>query len=106
MTKPLRLLFVFLALTACVYPNRQTRTVDDRPSLSFVNAPPDAVLHVDGLEMGPANKYNGDPNILLLEPGTHHVEIRHEDKVLRSLDVFLGEGTRREISLSEGNSSK
>jgi hypothetical protein len=103
MTKSLRFVLLILCLNGCVYANRQTHTVDDRPSLFVVNAPSNATLHVDGSEVGPASKFDGNPTILLLEPGTHHVEIRQESNVIRSLDVFLGEGTRREIRLPGGN---
>ncbi len=86
---------------ACVYPDQQIQTTDDRPGLIIVGAPQDAVLFVDGLDMGLAHKYDGKPDVLLLNPGTHSVLIRRGDAVLRSLDVFLGEGTHREIKLSE-----
>lgn len=103
MKRVISLVFVVLLLNGCVYPNRQTHTVDDRPSIYIVNPPPNAMLHVDGAKIGPADKFNGEPNILLLEPGVHHVEIREGDNLIRSLDVFLGEGTRREIRLTGGD---
>lgn len=90
-----------LVLTACVYPNQQVLTVDDRPGLFVVGAPEDAILYVDGLEMGPSGRFDGQPNVLAVEPGTHRVEVRLGSRVLHSVDIFLGEGTRREIRVPD-----
>jgi hypothetical protein len=92
-------------LIGCVYPNQQTTTVDDRPSLFVVGAPGDAILYIDRIEMGPSGKFDGQPNVLVLEPGTHHVEIRQGTRVLHTENVFLGEGTRRAIKVSGGEPS-
>lgn len=100
MKKILYTMFLFAVMAGCVYPNQQIQTLDDRPSLHIVGAPQDAVLYVDGLEIGPAKKYDGKPDVLLLNPGTHSIQIRQGNNVLRSLDVFLGDGTHREIKLS------
>ncbi len=95
------ILSILLFLEACVYPNRQVQTVDDRPTLFVVDAPSNAILYVDRVEIGPAINFNGKPNILVLEPGTHYIEIRQGNNVLHSLDIFLGEGTNRVIKLSD-----
>jgi len=97
------IIYLMIAINGCVYPNSQVQTVDERPGLIIVGAPQNAVLYVDGLEIGPAQKYNGKPKMLLLNPGTHSVQIREGSNVLRSIDIFLGEGTQREINLSGSN---
>ena len=91
---------IFL-LGGCVYPNQQVQTVDDRPGISIVGAPSGAILYIDGLEIGPAHRFDGNPNYLIIEPGKHHVEIRQGTELLHSVDIYAGEGTMREISLSE-----
>jgi len=58
----------------CSMPATSVRTVDDRPTLIFKGAPDGAVLFVDGLNLGPANQYNGAPKALIVEPGTHTCE--------------------------------
>ena len=93
------LLLVAMMLSGCAYPIKQTHTVDDRPTIFVANPPSGAMLYVDGVEIGPAVEYNGDPNVLLLEPGTHRVEVRTGGQTLYSSDLFLGEGTQRKISL-------
>lgn len=79
------------------------RTLDDKPGVYIIDPPSNTILYVDGLKVGHAADFNGQPNILVLEPGTHHVEIHKGDDVIHSSDIFLGEGTRREIKLSGGN---
>ena len=70
-------------------PNTVVRTVDDRPTLAIKGAPEGAVLFVDGLMVGPAANYNGDPNILTVEPGTHLVRIAIGSNVLYEQKVFV-----------------
>ena len=92
-------LIVAATLSGCAYPAKQVSTVDDRPGIYVAGAPSEAVLFVDGIEMGRAAAFDGNPKILLLEPGTHRLKIIHGADVLLSQDVFLGEGTRRKITL-------
>ncbi len=89
---------IFFLLAGC-YPIHQARTVDDRPGLAIMGAPENAILYIDGVEMGRAAQFDGYFKTLLLEPGTHHVEIHEGNTVIHSSDIFLGEGTRREIKL-------
>ncbi len=65
-----------LALAACAGPTTVLRTVDTRPALAIAGAPGGAQLFVDGAPVGEADRYDGNPDILRVEPGTHDVEIR------------------------------
>ncbi len=79
-----------LALAACAGPTTTVRTVDTRPAIAVVGAPSGGVLYVDGAAMGDARSWDGQPNILRLEPGTHLVEIREPGgKLLFSQRVFV-----------------
>ncbi len=71
---PVALLLALLA--ACPMPQTVVRTVDTRPSLAVVGAPPGSVLFVDGQRVGDAGAYGGQPNVLTVEPGSHDVEVR------------------------------
>jgi len=93
--------FILFLLGGCVYPNQQVQKVDDRPGISIAGALSGSILYLDGLEIGPAHLYDGNPNYLIIEPGKHHVEIRQGSELLHSLDIYAGEGTMREISFSE-----
>ncbi len=65
-----------LALAACAGPTTVVRSVDTRPALAISGAPSGTVLYVDGAAIGDPADYDGRPNILRVEPGTHQVEIR------------------------------
>jgi hypothetical protein len=92
------LLVITSFLCGCSMPNSVVRTVDDRPTLAFKNAPENAVLFVDGLNMGAANKFNGDPNILVVEPGTHTVRVTIDQEVVFEQRVFV-EGSLKTITI-------
>ncbi len=72
-----------LAVLGCVGPTTTVRTVDTRPALAIQGAPSGTVLYVDGVAVGDPASYDGNPNVLRVEPGTHEVEIR--DRSGRSL---------------------
>ena len=62
-----------LALAACAGATTTVRTVDTRPALA-----------------GDAQLYDGNPNVLRLEPGTHLVEIRDRGgNVVYSQRIFV-----------------
>jgi hypothetical protein len=79
-----------LVLAACAGPTTTVRTVDTRPALAVAGAPAGSMLHVDGAVAGDAQFYDGHPNVLRVEPGTHLVEIRDRaGNVVYSQRVFL-----------------
>jgi hypothetical protein len=83
-------LSLVLTLAACAGPTTVVRTVDTRPAMAFAGAPSGTVLYVDGAAVGDPADYDGRPNILRVEPGTHHVEIRNRSgAVLFSKRVFV-----------------
>ena len=84
----------------CAYPSTQVRSVDDRPSLAVHGASDDSLLYVDGLDMGSARDYDGEDSALVLEKGTHKIEIRAQGKVVFSETLFLGGGQLKTITVS------
>jgi hypothetical protein len=72
-----------LAAAGCVGPTTTVRTVDTRPAIAIAGAPSGSVLYVDGAAVGDPASYDGQPNVLRVEPGTHEIEIR--DRSGRSL---------------------
>jgi hypothetical protein len=95
--------FLLTLVLGCVVPRTNTQVVDGRPKVLVKNAPKGAMLFVDGTSMGQADSYSGDPSVLLLEPGTHLVEVKAGDRLLFSQRVFLGNGEIRTISVVEGS---
>jgi len=83
-------IFLMFLLAACSMPSTVVKTPDTRPSLAFEGAPEGAVLFLDGVRTGPASQYDGQPNVLLVEPGTHLVTIKGADGgVLLEQKVFV-----------------
>ena len=83
-------LAVALAAAGCVGPTTTVRTVDTRPALAVAGAPAGSVLYVDGVAVGDPGSYDGRPNVLRVEPGTHDVEIRdHAGRSLFRQRVFV-----------------
>jgi uncharacterized lipoprotein YajG len=96
MRKILGILALSLTLAACNIHNPATtvRTLDERPSLSLSGAPAEAVLFVDGLDMGPAKAYDGRPQVLRLEPGTHLIEVKSAGVTIFKQTVFIESGLK------------
>lgn len=81
---------VVLVLSACAMPSTVTRSRDVRPAVALVGAPAGSTLFVDGLDMGPATAYDGNPAVLRLEPGTHEIVVHDASgNVVSSQKVFL-----------------
>ncbi|MDZ8118481.1 hypothetical protein [Pontiella agarivorans] len=83
--------------SGCAYPEKaKVEQKDARPTLGIAGAPAGAKLFVDGLDMGPAARFNGKAGVLLVESGKHQIEVRSPSgAVLYTEEVFLsGETTK------------
>lgn len=94
------ILVLFLGV-GCQEPRTSTSVPESRPRILIQQAPQGSVVFVDGKEVGQAKDYNGNPGVLLMEAGTHLVEVRLGDQVLISQRVFLGGGELRTISIQK-----
>ncbi len=101
MTKAVRVIPLVLLLAACTRPAVTVNTVDDRPHLQFTNARPSAILILDGATIGPAAIYDGAHQTLIVERGTHQVEIRDGDRILYSGPIYLGGDEAKTINLPD-----
>jgi len=93
------IMLVFVA--GCTMPATTVKTVDERPSLAFKDAPSGALLYLDGLNMGDAAIYDGAPKVLLVEPGTHVIRIVKDGAVIYEQKVFL-ESSLKTITINQG----
>ena len=92
------IILVFLltsALTGCSMPTTTVKTVDSRPSISIVGASDDAVLLVDGVLVGKASSYNGQPDVLVLEPGTHRIVVKQNGTISYDQKIFVDSETKQ-----------
>jgi len=69
-------------LVACAMPSTTVRTPDNRPSLVIAGAPPGSQLFIDGNAMGKAAAYDGQPQVLVVEPGRTCRRARHCGRLL------------------------
>ena len=95
------LFFLFVMVGGCVYPTTHVRTIDERPTIAVKNAPQDAVLFVDGLNMGTAAQFDGKARSLAVETGTHKVEIRTSKGVIFLQRIYLGGGELKTLVVPE-----
>jgi hypothetical protein len=51
-------------------------------------APKDAVLLVDGIEVGPASQFSEDASVRIL-PGRHIVELKQGGRVIARREIFV-----------------
>ncbi|MES2018099.1 MAG: hypothetical protein V4484_16550 [Pseudomonadota bacterium] len=90
--KTLLALFLALALSACALPTTRVNAGTTRPTLTVIGAPANAVLYVDGLQIGTASQFNGAPNTLLIEEGVHRLELRDGATVLMVQKILASGG--------------
>lgn len=95
------LVFV-LMLSACALPDTTVKTGSLRPTLAIKGASADAVLVVDGLAMGPAAQFNGEPNVLILEEGLHQVEIKRGGITVHAEKTVITNGELRTLTINTG----
>ena len=79
-------------LAACSMPQTTVRTGLPAPTLIVRGAPSASVLVVDGMEMGRAAQYDGNPNVLAVLEGTHQVEVRLGANVVYREKTFVSSG--------------
>lgn len=81
-------------------PETIVKTTDSRPQIAIKGAPNNSILYVDGLHIGEADKYNGEPKTLIIEPGTHLITIKSsEGTLIHSQKIFV-ESELKTISIS------
>lgn len=84
-----------LALAACAMPSTTVRSAESRPSPAVQGAPRGLQLFVDGNAVGDAGSYDGQPAVLVVEPGTHVVDVRDgSGAVLFRQTVFVESETK------------
>lgn len=80
---------LLFSLSGCSMPSTMVKSVDSRPSIAIKGASSEAELIIDGLNMGLAKTYNGDPKSLIIEPGTHRVIILESGRVIYEKNIFV-----------------
>jgi hypothetical protein len=94
------ILIAVTALAACALPQTSVRTGLLPPTLIVTGAPSGSLLFVDGLEMGSAAQYDGNPKVLAVLEGTHQVEVRLGTSVVHRERAFLSSGQSHTVTVT------
>lgn len=94
-------IFVFLMLGCGSMPETLVKTPDSRPQLAIKGAPQKSILYVDGLRIGDATIYNGEPKTLIIEPGSHLITIKSSEGVLIFSQKIFVESELKTIPILE-----
>jgi uncharacterized lipoprotein YajG len=98
--KRLMILIAVAALAACSLPQTTVRTGLPPPTMIVTGAPPGSVLVVDGLDMGSAAQYSGNPKVLAVLEGTHQVEVRLGANVVYREKAFVSSGQSHTVAVA------
>jgi len=100
--KTLLSLILLANLAACALPETAVKTGAGRPKLAFPNAGPDTILVMDGIMIGPAARYDGNPGVLLVEEGVHLLELKRNGQTVHSEKAFVSNGETRMVTMGPG----
>jgi len=100
--KALAIAGILSILSACALPQTTVRTGSAQPSLLVKNAPAGTVIYVDGVAMGPAPQFDGNPTVLAVLEGAHQVEVRRGTSVIYHEKIFVSNGETHPIVLLPG----
>ena len=78
-----------ITIVGCYMPATTVRSIDSRPSIAIKGASYTAELLVDDLKMGKAETFNGEPQTLTLEPGTHKISIIENGTIIYEQKIFV-----------------
>jgi hypothetical protein len=95
-------LVIVALLAGCALPNTSVKTGSSPPTLIVRGAPAGSVLYVDGLSMGNAAQFDGNPKTLAVLEGTHQVEVRVGDSVVYKEKAFTSSGESHTVAVSPG----
>lgn len=91
-----------LFLAAACMPETMVQTGAQRPAIMIKGAPEGAILYVDGLQIGPASKYDGNPNVLNVLEGLHQIEVRQGATVVHQEKTYVSNGETRPVVVVTG----
>jgi hypothetical protein len=100
--KKLLVLVGVVLLAACALPQTSVRTGSAPPTLIVKGAPIGSILVVDGLAMGTASQFDGNPKTLAVLEGTHQVEVRLGSNVVYKEKAFVSSGESHTVNVTVG----
>jgi hypothetical protein len=87
-----------MAVSACAYPVSETVQGGQSSSIYFESFPAEAVVIVNGTEVGRVADFDGGEQILAVPEGTNSILVRQGGNVLFDKKVFVGRNSNQKIS--------
>lgn len=100
--KKVSILLAVALLSACALPQTTVKTGSAPPTLIVKGAPAGSILFVDGLAMGNAAQFDGNPKTLAVLEGTHQVEVHLGSTVVYREKAFSSGGESHTVIVTQG----
>jgi hypothetical protein len=100
--KTLSIFLVVVILSACALPQTTVKTGSAPPTLIVKGAPAGSILFVDGLAVGNAAQFDGNPKTLAVLEGTHQVEVHLGSTVVYKEKAFSSGGESHTVTVTQG----
>jgi len=91
-----------VALAGCALPASNVTSGSARPTLRLSGAPQGSELILDGLSVGPADRYDGSKEVLAVEEGAHWVVVRSGTTAILTKRIFAASGESVTVDVSAG----
>lgn len=76
-------------LFGCAMPATTVKSVDSRPTIAIDGGPKDAEVFIDGIKVGTSGDFDGRPNVLTIEQGTHQIIVKNKGQVIYQQKFFV-----------------
>lgn len=73
----------------CTMPATTVKSIDSRPAISIDGGPKDAEVFIDGIKVGTSDDFDGHPNVLTIEQGTHQIIVKKNGQILFQQKFFV-----------------
>jgi hypothetical protein len=96
-------LLAVVMILGCAAPRTTVRTDDQSGSVVFKVKPRDAIVWVDGRQVGPARSFDGSSAVLKLAPGTHVIGLTAPGRLPYETKIYLSDSQELiQVELPEG----
>jgi hypothetical protein len=96
------LLVLLVVLSGCSWLHAKKTPAPPPTELIVTGAPANSVLLVDGVPKDEVAETGRRPHVLTVEPGSHTLEVKRNDKVVYREDVDVSLGEKRVVTVLSG----
>lgn len=73
----------------CSMPATTVKSVDSRPKIAIEGGPKNAEVFIDGVLVGISGDFDGRPNVLTIEQGTHQIIVKEKGQIIYQQNFFV-----------------